>query len=338
MQSKVLIRSFNPTVNGKTGLPNKKKNFRRSKEWFDFEKVLLDVLSKKIVHVIPETQLISDNLYSLDYDVKIKCHSNKKKYPNFNFFYMQTHHRSIFEFDYLGWGMENSHVNNFNADRYAKTGSMDGARFEFIYSSLLKKQTKHEQKKRLSLRSRSLPSNYIFVPLQSPTDFVIKKHSKIGIIEFIKKVSQAAKFFKVNVVFKIHPMGVRNKKINIKLVKELMTNKYIFVSNDNVIDLINKSQSLVVINSGVGFEGLMLGKPVATLGDCNYKIATHTIDPLSDPHSWNFFSNPSIKTVTKIWLHWYLNEVAFVIDELFEKENKIKLRHLIETENKSKTP
>ena len=97
MPSKVLIRSFNPTVNGKTGLPHKKKNFRRSKEWFDFEKVLLDALSEKTVHVIPENQLISDNPYLLDYDVKIKCHSNKKNHPSFNFFYTQTHHRSIFE-------------------------------------------------------------------------------------------------------------------------------------------------------------------------------------------------------------------------------------------------
>lgn len=320
-------------VNGKTGLPNKKNNFRPSKEWFNFEKILFDVLSEKTVHVVPENQLSCDNPYSLNYDFKIKCHSNKIMHPNFDFFYMQTHHKSIFEFDYLGWGVENSQIKNFNASKYSKIHSFDTSRFDFIYKSLLKKQTKHEQKKKLSIRSWSLPDKYIFVPLQSPSDFVMLKHSKIGIIEFIDKISQAAKFFKVNVVFKIHPMGVRNKKINIKLIKQALVNKYIFISNDNVIDLINRSQSLVVINSGVGFEGLVLGKPVATLGDCNYKIATHTIDPLSDPHSWTFFSDPSIKKISSIWLHWYLNEVAFVIDKVFEKENKIKLRHFIETKS-----
>ena len=82
--------------------------------------------------------------------------------------------------------------------------------------------------------------------------------------------------YNISILFmlcKITPNKIRNIK-NIKLIKELLTNKYIFVSNNNVIDLINKSKSLVVINSGVGFEGLMLGKPVATLGECNYKIAT----------------------------------------------------------------
>ena len=51
-----------------------------------------------------------------------------------------------------------------------------------------------------------------------------------------------------------------------------------FCVNANVHDLISRARGVFTINSGVGFESLIHGKPVVTFGNCDYRWATFAAD------------------------------------------------------------
>jgi capsule polysaccharide export protein KpsC/LpsZ len=52
------------------------------------------------------------------------------------------------------------------------------------------------------------------------------------------------------------------------------TSDYVFCLQANVHDLIAGSRGVFTINSGVGFESLIHGKPVVTFGNCDYRWVT----------------------------------------------------------------
>jgi len=105
----------------------------------------------------------------------------------------------------------------------------------------------------------------IFVPFQRPDDTVIKFFSK-GYKEFIIEVEKLNNYINKNMsedwilIAKKHPLETKipSKHLN-------------FVEDDiNIYDLIEISEQIVLINSGVGLLSMLWKKPVLYFGDIFY--------------------------------------------------------------------
>lgn len=117
-----------------------------------------------------------------------------------------------------------------------------------------------------NLRQRlniSQEKKVLFVPLQRPSDSVIKYFcGPIGTYQnFIDLVQDTASLLndEWQVIVKKHPLEDKAYHIN-----------NVIYSNDNIKDLLDLSDAVLLINSGVGLLSMLLEKPVYYCGDVFY--------------------------------------------------------------------
>jgi hypothetical protein len=118
-----------------------------------------------------------------------------------------------------------------------------------------------ELKKQLNLEDKKI----IFVPFQRPEDTVIKYFSN-GYDHFISEIEKLQKYIKNElgdewqIIAKKHPLETKNPTDNITCVE----------SDTNIYDLIEMSDYIVLINSGVGVLSMLWEKPVFYFGEVFY--------------------------------------------------------------------
>lgn len=104
----------------------------------------------------------------------------------------------------------------------------------------------------------------IFVPLQRPSDTVIKFFTKQigGYDNFLRVICEAAEKLKNDYVFvlKRHPLELETPKVE----------GVIYADNINVKDLLELASAVYILNSGVGVLALMYGKQVIIGGEAFY--------------------------------------------------------------------
>ncbi len=126
------------------------------------------------------------------------------------------------------------------------------------------------RKLKISYPVAELPNDYVFFPFQIPSDQQIRVHSRWirtmdAFMDLIMNL--ASKYPNKNFVIKEHPsfkqsiIGKRPSKRNI-----------LFANGNNTEQLIKNARLVITLNSTVGIEALLFGKPVITLGDACYNI------------------------------------------------------------------
>ena len=133
--------------------------------------------------------------------------------------------------------------------------------------------------KAAGVRAEQLPKRYIFVPFQVETDSQIISNSP-----WIKNMSQLYRHLsrvieqvdddELYIVIKEHPSeSVRHDHLHHE------NKRILFANHCNTQELIERAQAILTVNSTVGIESLMLGKPVLVLGNACYDIegVTHAV-------------------------------------------------------------
>lgn len=110
--------------------------------------------------------------------------------------------------------------------------------------------------------------DFIFFPMQVSNDTQIKINSDVNNIEAIKVAGRFAKEQKKLLVVKVHPAEVLKEEVD--RILSLKKKQGFLISNENTIDLIRKSSTVVTINSTVGLEAMIFNKPVIVLGRALY--------------------------------------------------------------------
>jgi len=196
------------------------------------------------------------------------------------------------------------------------------------------------EKSKLSSRYRSitlknpqdLASNFIFIPLQIPNDYVIKNYSPISVFDFIKEIGRWACKNKKQVVFKPHPFSFQNKEIFNALYEVKKGNDYVEFARGHIQNLISKSSSVWVINSGVGFEAFIHSKPVVTFGECDYSFCTieGSLAHLSDVFKKVEECDLDHFKKQSLFLYRYIIETNFYLDKDYIEHSKKRLISLLE--------
>ena len=127
-------------------------------------------------------------------------------------------------------------------------------------------------KNRKQGKKNQLPSRFIFVPFQVPHDTQISTHSPwIRDMEHLFNEVMAAvdalNDQSLYVVFKEHPSWHKHFEHLYSCHRQAC-----FANDNNTAELIKKSHAVITINSTVGFEAMLLNKPVITLGEACFNI------------------------------------------------------------------
>ncbi|MBP1852091.1 hypothetical protein [Rhizobium halophytocola] len=117
-----------------------------------------------------------------------------------------------------------------------------------------------------------LPQPFVFVPLQVVGD-AVSALAYITPIAMLNEIVDACSTLGLNVVVKRHPQ-CRSVELA-GLVSRLEDQGRVTVAYGNIHDIIEKSEAVCVVNSGVGAEALLHAKPVFIFGRADYMAACH---------------------------------------------------------------
>ncbi|MAS26189.1 MAG: capsular biosynthesis protein [Oceanospirillaceae bacterium] len=117
-----------------------------------------------------------------------------------------------------------------------------------------------------------LPDRYLFVPFQVDSDTQIVEYSPwiknmehlYSVLEDVVRVTGADLPV---IVIKEHPSSKNDYRY-----LHSRNGRILFYNNENTQILIEQAEAIVTINSSVGFESILLEKPVVTLGNAFYNI------------------------------------------------------------------
>lgn len=155
---------------------------------------------------------------------------------------------------------------------------------EYIQDALQSNEALEEQGERLTKEALSNMlktggRKVLFVPFQRPNDTVIKHFSGSAqsVENFAKQIDMAAKSLKAygwDVVCKKHPL---------ENITPMLEYARWVDSNIHFLDLVNLSDAVALINSGVGVYSMMMEKPCYIFGDAfysHYKLNKEVKDSL----------------------------------------------------------
>ncbi|MFT6437566.1 MAG: hypothetical protein ACJAVI_005641 [Candidatus Azotimanducaceae bacterium] len=325
---KVFLRSFNPGIVAKTGAPVVLGRERDGRWWEKFEILLKESLAELGVAVIEqkESLIISDQREGGEFCIYV--HKTKRDQPHGDLFYMQMHMQELFVLDHAGWGADHSRqitqaqLDNVNVDLAERFTVL--LREKFLTSG----ESKHPQKIAWWHRFQKVPKAYILAPLQIPRDSVIKHHSPISVYEYIEMASEWAVREKTHLVFKLHPHNQSDRSLKWMVRRRVWSSRYIHCVGGNIQEMIKDSSGLLLINSGTGFEALVHGKPVATMGQCDYKAVTYPADEKGLDGLKMFFEQYSDhqRLMAAKMVYTYCHDYAYYLaeSELSEVKNRLK--------------
>lgn len=120
---------------------------------------------------------------------------------------------------------------------------------------------------------------YVLLALQVPGDTVLRL-SRAEPLEFYRRVIAETGRLGLRCVVKRHPKCVTPAVTELLSASESLP--HVEVRDDSVNELLPNAERVVVVNSGVGVEALVHGRPTLTFGACEYAPLTTCIRSLDD--------------------------------------------------------
>ena len=152
----------------------------------------------------------------------------------------------------------------------------------------------------------ALPERFVFIPLQVQAD-PVALYANINAITLLQEASRISAEEQVHVVVKRHPFC---NSIGIEgCIAELSEgNPYFHLSSGNIHTLIQNSLSILTVNSGVGLEALVHGKPVYSCGKSEWQAASNEIRSVDDIRQAFRSDQPQMSDESKAYLGYLLSE------------------------------
>ena len=183
------------------------------------------------------------------------CGDNKVLY------YMQMVIPEYFSVNKTGW---------LAGATYAPLDPKDGDENDEYFDKLAKRSvnnmSKFDQPKR---QWDNFPHrDYILFPCQLPHDETIKWHSKISVEQALNAVITYCEQTDTKLIVKGHPVNTASMEpLKLLTVSSSVTE---YILEGSIFDFIEHAKTVCVVNSGTGFESILMKKPVVMFGDAEY--------------------------------------------------------------------
>lgn len=328
--TKVFIRELYPYTSGLWVPPSGIRLMHSHKQWARFESLLKTCLIELGHEIIEQREppSVADEVRGAT--CRIYAHKTRRDLAG-DLYYKQMHLSDLFTIDPLGWGADHSKVlgpPDLQGVEPAPAEEFVGSlRLEFLQTGA----SKIAQPNRAE--SNSLPDDYIFVPIQTPRDYVQVHHAPISCLSFVRLIADWANEWQQNVVFKLHPGLYPTSDCDNEIIKAVheydQRSHHVFCRQANVHDLIANAKGVFTINSGVGFESLIHGKPVVTFGACDYQWVTFraTADSVNAAREFVFGYTDELRQNAWRFIYHYFFRHAFSIQAKYIADSR---RRLIE--------
>lgn len=161
---------------------------------------------------------------------------------------------------------------------------------------------------------------FVFLPLQIVDD-VVAHLSDVGQPELLQAVAEAGRNLNKSVVVKLHPMSKKDGML--ERVHELQR-RYpnLYLTQGSVLKIARRANVVVTVNSGVGFESLILGTPVLSVGKSDFSFVTAAVSRVDEVAS-------ALSDLSVDWnkIHCFIN--FFVEDYTFSITSDASLERLL---------
>ena len=231
------------------------------------------------------------------------------------FFTKKLHMQNLFTIDHLGWGPDHSGL-----QAPPDLSGIDAARAERFCGQLRQEffatgRSKHRQPPIRTIDPALAP--YLLAPLQLPSDDAVMFHSTLSVLDYTNLLADwAERAARIRLVFKLHP-GAETPEVAEAVRRRAAMGRYVVVVDENIHALIAGAAGVVVLTSGVGFESLIHGKPVVTLGRCDYRWATFraTADNLDAALAYVSDYSSAQRQAAYNFIYFYYHHHAYLATE-----------------------
>ncbi|MFS8182022.1 glycosyltransferase family 29 protein [Pseudovibrio denitrificans] len=239
-------------------------------------------------------------------------HKTYKQLPVDNAtFYMQEYLPEIFTCSSTGWGPSASWSAVDAFTNFPIDPRLEGFKAELK----AQKKTKAPQRNQ---KHQNLPEFDVLAVLQVPGDEALTLHAKCTLDNFIEDMAELAEKENLKVLFRKHPLDLTNFYEN---TQKIWQSEHLIFSNlGHIHDVLMKAKCVAVINSGVGIEAMLMGKPVLAFGQAIYDQAVSLVSEKGISTSYQRAISEKHSSRTKRYdqfLSWFLYHVSFKLDEPF---------------------
>jgi hypothetical protein len=167
--------------------------------------------------------------------------------------------------------------------------------------------------------SAEIAGRYVFVALQVVTDEVAEL-AWMSSVELMNQVARLYSGTNTSVVVKRHPLC---KSFSLQeAMQELERQGSIIVSKASIHSLISGAEAVFTVNSGVGLEALIHGRPVVASGLCDYAYAAACVRNAGELETAIASAEPnSIRGLE--FLYYYTRVHAFKASETRRLEERV---------------
>jgi len=260
--------------------------------WKEFAARLANAIERRGVQVDvieePVWQITPDTVDSAGADLALIPHRCKLDFAPGRTpvrYYMQEYFRWVFVVDPAGWSAaSSSYPLKLDSLQTPVSGIYRRYRERLADGRLDSKFGQAGSMTRPQLiASGAIPGDdYLFFPLQIPHDQSIRYFSDWSEREVVEAVASWCRDRGIALVFKPHPANLRSMLEFEDLAREYGARW----STANVHDLISHARAVFTVNSGVGFEALLHGKPVVTFGRAEYDAVSCHATPSTVEQAW----------------------------------------------------
>jgi capsule polysaccharide modification protein KpsS len=155
-----------------------------------------------------------------------------------------------------------------------KDGDENTDSFDLLSARSKNNQSKFDQPKRMY---QQFPHrDYILFPCQIPHDETIKYHSKISVEQALHSVICYCEQTNTKLIVKGHPVNPGSMEpLRLLTLSSSVTEYH---TEGSIFDYIEHAKLVCVVNSGTGFESILMNKPVVMFGDAEYDKVVNKAD------------------------------------------------------------
>ncbi len=229
---------------------------------------------------------------------------------------MQIAHRWLFTLDEDGWG---AGAAAYPYDGFEDSPADSGVLERYLDQITGANDSKFGQPNRRTredlIRNGTLPdAPYLFFPCQIPDDEVVRFFCDISERGAIAALSRWATERKIHIVFKAHPAAPDTAEE----FRAIANTPFTHWADVSIHDLIENCQAVVTLNSGVGHEAILHGKPVIMFGQAEYdtlalQTAPQDLDAaFAAVQEWDETSQ--LKKYRQFY-HWFTRDMALDLSD-----------------------
>ena len=220
----------------------------------------------------PLWQMSPKDVEEVGADISYIPHKEKHNFDcgdNKVLYYMQMVIPEYFSVNKTGW---------LAGATYAPLDPKDGDENDEYFDKLAKRSvnnmSKFDQPKR---QWDNFPHrDYILFPCQLPHDETIKWHSKISVEQALNAVITYCEQTDTKLIVKGHPINTASMEpLKLLTVASSVTE---YILEGSIFDFIEHAKTVCVVNSGTGFESILMKKPVVMFGDAEYDNVVNKAD------------------------------------------------------------